>query len=197
VELTTKSIPTPPQNSGRVSLRNCRLGLTDRFVIWWLSGCAPPPRSVDRTRSPAVVSQKREYFKYLPETIGDFALRLCRIGSLETERKSAKKPQLAGIYRILEITISSCRTAWLGREPPHSSEFRLSYNGLHNYGAEYTDEYTAKFTGCWRTRADHFRTPDVAAIATYWLRVTSHQCEINAVAAKCDLKRARQNNGLR
>jgi hypothetical protein len=28
------------------------------------------PRSVDRTRSPAAVSRKREYFKYRPETIG-------------------------------------------------------------------------------------------------------------------------------
>src|ERR1700681_3201710 len=31
------------------------------------------PPSVDRTRSPAPVSRKREYFKYPPETIGDFA----------------------------------------------------------------------------------------------------------------------------
>src|SRR5712664_2405317 len=33
-----------------------------------------PPRSADRTRSPAAVSRKREYFKYPPETIGDFVL---------------------------------------------------------------------------------------------------------------------------
>src|SRR6202011_889558 len=32
-----------------------------------------PPRSPDRTRSPVAVSRKREYFKYPPETIGDFA----------------------------------------------------------------------------------------------------------------------------
>jgi hypothetical protein len=36
--------------------------------------------SVDRTRSPAAVSQKREYFKYSPETIGDFSLEVAKFG---------------------------------------------------------------------------------------------------------------------
>jgi hypothetical protein len=36
-------------------------------------GLGWPPRSPDRTRSPVAVSRKREYFKYPPETIGDFA----------------------------------------------------------------------------------------------------------------------------
>src|ERR1700692_2247416 len=40
-----------------------------------------PPRSPDRTRSPVAVSRKREYFKYLAETIGDFALRLSKLGA--------------------------------------------------------------------------------------------------------------------
>ncbi len=38
------------------------------------------PCSTDRTRSPARVSAKREYFKYLPETFGNFALRLRKSG---------------------------------------------------------------------------------------------------------------------
>jgi hypothetical protein len=38
------------------------------------------PRSADRTRSPAAVSQKREYFKYPPETIGDFSLEVAEFG---------------------------------------------------------------------------------------------------------------------
>jgi hypothetical protein len=37
------------------------------------------PRSADRTRSPATVSGKREFFKCPPETIGNFAERLHRI----------------------------------------------------------------------------------------------------------------------
>jgi hypothetical protein len=36
------------------------------------------PRSADRTRSPIAISQKREYFKYSPETIGDFSLEVAK-----------------------------------------------------------------------------------------------------------------------
>jgi hypothetical protein len=39
-----------------------------------------PPRSVDRNRSLARVSEKREYFKCRPETIGDFAPKLFKFG---------------------------------------------------------------------------------------------------------------------
>ena len=39
----------------------------------WCIALPTRPRSADRTRSPAPVSRKREYFKYPPETIGDFA----------------------------------------------------------------------------------------------------------------------------
>jgi hypothetical protein len=41
----------------------------------------PTPRSADRARSPARVSQKREYFMCGLETIGDFALRLFNLGA--------------------------------------------------------------------------------------------------------------------
>jgi hypothetical protein len=46
-----------------------------------LPGLQGPPRSPDRTRSPVAVSRKREYFKYPLETIGDFALRLSKLGA--------------------------------------------------------------------------------------------------------------------
>ncbi len=41
---------------------------------------APTPRSADRARSLARVSEKREYFKCRPETIGDFAPKLFKVG---------------------------------------------------------------------------------------------------------------------
>jgi hypothetical protein len=40
----------------------------------------PTPRSADRTRSLVVVSKKREYFLYGPETFGDFAPKLFNLG---------------------------------------------------------------------------------------------------------------------
>jgi hypothetical protein len=40
----------------------------------------PTPRSADRARSLARVSEKREYFKCRPETIGDFAPKLLKLG---------------------------------------------------------------------------------------------------------------------
>jgi hypothetical protein len=57
------------------------------------------PRSVDRTRSPVAVSQKREYSKYLPETIGIFGpeVQNSESGDRLLNRKS---PPLAGISRI-------------------------------------------------------------------------------------------------
>jgi hypothetical protein len=45
----------------------------------------PTPRSADRTRSPAGVSQKREYFMCGLETIGDFALRLFPVSDVPFE----------------------------------------------------------------------------------------------------------------
>jgi hypothetical protein len=51
----------------------------DRRRIWRFALHARP-RSADRTRSPAAVSQKREFFKCLPETIGYFAPELPKFG---------------------------------------------------------------------------------------------------------------------
>jgi hypothetical protein len=54
------------------------------FPFWSVGKSHDPmphrPRSVDRTRSPIGVSQKREYFKYQPETIDDFAPKLFKLG---------------------------------------------------------------------------------------------------------------------
>ena len=44
------------------------------------SETACPPPSPDRARSSARVSEKREYFKCRPETIGDFAPKLFKFG---------------------------------------------------------------------------------------------------------------------
>jgi hypothetical protein len=92
------------------------------FSIWhrvllrtWTDWTAASARSVDRTGSPIGVSQKREYFKYQPETIGIFVseLRDLESGDRLTIRKS---PQLAGVYAICDSTISSCRTGWLATQ---------------------------------------------------------------------------------
>jgi len=56
-----------------------------------------PPRSADRTRSPAAVSQKREYFKYAPETIGDFSLELPKFGVWRPTANS-QKPAIGGHF---------------------------------------------------------------------------------------------------
>jgi hypothetical protein len=53
------------------------------------------PRSVDRTRSPIGVSKKREYFKYQPETIDDFALRLSKLG-VQRRSNNLQKAAIGG-----------------------------------------------------------------------------------------------------
>jgi hypothetical protein len=73
------------------------------------------PRSADRTRSPAAVSRKREYFKYLPETIDDFAPTAASFGAWRPTAES-ESPPLAGISQITEGKVSSRRTGWLGQE---------------------------------------------------------------------------------
>jgi hypothetical protein len=55
------------------------------------AGLPDPPRSADRTRSPAAVSQKREYFKYPPETIGDFSLEVAKFGVWRPTANSQKR----------------------------------------------------------------------------------------------------------
>src|ERR1700687_5412410 len=75
----------------------------------------PPPRSEDRTQSPAAVSRKREHFKYERETIGDFgpAAAISEPGDRWPIRKS---PPLAGISEVTKGKVFRRQTAWLGRE---------------------------------------------------------------------------------
>jgi hypothetical protein len=55
------------------------------------------PRSADRTRSPAAVSRKREYFEYPPETIGDFAPAAANLGARRPIANS-QKPAIGGHF---------------------------------------------------------------------------------------------------
>src|ERR1700730_9092773 len=59
------------------------------------------PRGADRTRSPAGVSRKREYFKYLPETINDFAPTAARFGARILIADS-QKPAIGGLLSAVE-----------------------------------------------------------------------------------------------
>src|ERR1700676_3860203 len=54
-------------------------------------------RSIDLTRSPVVVSQKREYFKYPAETIGDFALEVAKFGAWRSTA-NVQKPAIRGHF---------------------------------------------------------------------------------------------------
>jgi len=121
--------------------------LIDEFTRSPPFGASPiphRPRSTDRTQSPVKVSQKREYFKHPPETIGIFASELCKVGVWRPTANS-KKPAIGGSYAICDSTISSCRTAWLGREdsnlhiPDWEMPFEMSRKFPHfprNFGLE-------------------------------------------------------------
>jgi hypothetical protein len=77
-----------------------------------------PSRSVDRTRSPAVVSRKREYFKYLPETIGYLTPAVAKFGTRRRSTES-QKPAISGRFWPFLGKVSRRRTGWLGREDTH------------------------------------------------------------------------------
>ncbi len=90
-----------------VSYSGCeaRHALHDRKLPISTAGCRRSrqitrplrPRSADRTRSLAAVSQKREFFKYLPETIGYFAPRMANIGAQKLVANS-QKPAIGGPF---------------------------------------------------------------------------------------------------
>jgi hypothetical protein len=71
-----------------------------------------PARSVDRTRSPAAVSQKREYFGIWPETFGNFAPPLAKSGGWRPLAES-EKPAVGGISPTIRDGFPEGRTAWL------------------------------------------------------------------------------------
>jgi len=60
-------------------------------------GLPNPPRSVDRIRSPVGDSQKWEYFKYPPETIGDFAPAGTNFGA-QRPIATSQKPAIGGHF---------------------------------------------------------------------------------------------------
>ena len=75
----------------------------------------PRPHSLDRTPSPVVVSRKREYFKYTPETIGDFAPAAADLGA-RRPKPIRKSPPLAGLSEVAEGKVSRRRNGWLRRK---------------------------------------------------------------------------------
>jgi len=85
-----------------VSARQCEFGIpnlpaaTAENLTSYITLQARP-RSADRTRSPAAVSQKREFFKCLPETIGYFAPRMANIGAQRLVANS-QKPAIGGPF---------------------------------------------------------------------------------------------------
>jgi hypothetical protein len=82
----------------------------------------PTPRSADRTRSPAAVSRKREYFKYQLETIDDFALRLSKFG-VQRRRINLQKAAVGGHFSDLlvnNLQLQDCLADLGGFELAHS-----------------------------------------------------------------------------
>jgi hypothetical protein len=71
-------------------------------IVGWAKKANDRPRSVDRTRSPIGVSQKREYFKYQPETIDDFALRLSKFG-VQRRSTNLQKAAIGGHFSDLYV----------------------------------------------------------------------------------------------
>ena len=82
----------------------------------WISSAQARPRSADRTRSPAAVSRKREYFKYPPETIGDFAPGDPNSGTRRPISDS-QKPAIGGpLWHCRGQSLRAPECGWLGRE---------------------------------------------------------------------------------
>jgi hypothetical protein len=77
------------------------------------------PRSADRTRSPAAISQKREFFKCPPETIG-YLPRECLKSEPGDWWPVSKSPPLAGLSASIRDSFSKRATAWLEREDSNS-----------------------------------------------------------------------------
>src|SRR6266478_3932354 len=101
--------PLRQKNCGRVSLRNCRLGRQIRNLVALrvraaATQCRSNPVSGRRLPKTGIFQiSARDYWRFRSEIVPNW--------ELGDEAQICKKPQLADIYRILEITISSCRTA--------------------------------------------------------------------------------------
>src|SRR5258708_2188420 len=81
-----------------------------------LSWHSMTPARTDRTRSPAAISQKREYFKYPPETIGYFAPEVAKFGRLETVHWIAKARHWRAFLALLRAkSLGGGLIGWGGR----------------------------------------------------------------------------------
>src|SRR6266566_8162224 len=76
--MTRTSCQTNARRGNCTSAADVRHGPKAKRSTW--IALPRPPRSADRARSLARVSKKREYFKCRPETIGDFAPKLLKLG---------------------------------------------------------------------------------------------------------------------
>jgi Rhodopirellula transposase DDE domain len=88
----------------------------------WQTSLQARPRSADRTRSPAPVSRKREYFKYPPETYRRFRSRRPQFRSPETIANS-QKPAIGGPLwhcRGQSLRAPDCLAGDAGFELPYS-----------------------------------------------------------------------------
>jgi hypothetical protein len=86
----------------------------------WRIALQARPRSADRTRSPAAISQKREFFKCPPETIGYFAPRMPKFGARRLMANS-QKPAIGGPfyeYHGQFLRAPDCLAGAGGFEPP-------------------------------------------------------------------------------
>ena len=113
-----KSRPFEPcENRHAASAR--KLSIFSQMVGDQSNSTAGRSRSGDRTRSPAPVSRKREYFGVRRETFGISAL-YSRKGDPRDRCQKRKSPTLAGISFTVRGDFSERRTAWLEREDSNS-----------------------------------------------------------------------------
>src|ERR1700687_3285936 len=96
----------------------------------------PTPRSADRARSLARVSQKREYFICGPETIGDFAPKLFNLG-VQRRTANSQKAAIGGHlsdYRAHNLSLSDWLAGVRGFELAHSRSNPVSACVSSNLG---------------------------------------------------------------
>jgi hypothetical protein len=113
-----------------------------------MSKTASTPRSADQTRSPVIVSGKREYFNGQAETFGSFSLRLSRSGVSRRGKNLRKSPIGVVFYNLYENTLRlSDRLAGAGGFEPLYGGIKIRRFKLGN--ADHRDEYCqALLTNC-------------------------------------------------
>jgi hypothetical protein len=124
--LRKQTFPDAPRTSAPLSKMGLIAGqvvnVATRFLRGDRKALPQRPCSADRTRSPARVSAKREYFKYLPETSSNFALRLRKSGD-QRLNLNHEKPAIGGHICGLSqhsLWLSDCVAEARGFELTHS-----------------------------------------------------------------------------